>query len=391
MKGFVRGEKGAGILALVLVLLVVAGVILAPLLGLMGTGLMSGQIYEKKTNDYYAADAGVTDAISRIQANSLKFDVGNYSYLEPFSVNNESVNTVVYRHDWDPTCGENFTYQVLSTSTNDNGSGTTIDAHLSVSYLDLSGLLNNAIVSNDTIEIKPGNYVSGDVWLPDRENLKTSPGVTINGTVEDSNNMTIDWPTYEQLSAYYLADVKNATDPGGSIDLLGATVSIGPCYRRYGSGDLTIDNTQQGNAILKLNGTVYVTGDLTFSQAGAKNYTLDLNKQTIFADGSIGFPSNVVSVRGPGCLIAKGNINFQPSVLGNDFVLVYSMTGAVEFHPSGNFTGCIAGSVDVQLQPGNTIAWISPDGKGLNVPWGVGNYTKLPPVTGLRIDSWEIS
>jgi len=42
------------------------------------------------------------------------------------------------------------------------------------------------------------------------------------------------------------------------------------------------------------------------------------------------------------------------------------------------------------LQPGCTINWISPEGKGLDVPLGVGDDDRLPPVTGLGVISWEI-
>jgi hypothetical protein len=385
----ISDEKGAGVLALVLVLLVVGGLILTPLLGLMGTGLVSGQVYEKKMNDYYAADAGVEDAIWSIQTNNLTFTADNYSYPDPITVNERSVNVTIHRHDWDPTCGENFTYQILSTSTNDDGSGTIIDAHLVVSYLDLSGLLDNAIVSNNTIDIQPGNYIDGDVWLPDADDLNLHKGSEIDGYVKDSNNMTMNWPEYEQLSAYYLDNVEGAYDPGSFIDIKDLNPkTIGPCHRE---GSLAVDNTGSP-ATLVLEDTVYVTGNLEFYQSGTgKNYTLNLNRQTIFVEGEIDFPSNVVGVAGPGCIIARGDINFQPSVVGNDFVLVYSITGEVNFQPSGNFTGCIAGNVHVQLQPGNTIAWISPEGKGLNVPWGAGDYDKLPPVTGLTVESWEIS
>ncbi len=66
VKRLVRDEKGRTML-LVLVLLVVGGLILTPLLGLMTTGLASGQVYETKTHELYAADAGVEDAIWEIQ------------------------------------------------------------------------------------------------------------------------------------------------------------------------------------------------------------------------------------------------------------------------------------------------------------------------------------
>jgi len=399
LKRLIRNEKG-NVFILVLILLVVGGLILAPLLGLMSTGLLVGKVYENKMYDYYAADAGVEDAIWRIQHNNLVF-VNNCSYLEPITVNDRSVNVVVYREDLDPTCGENFTYRILSIASNDDGGGTaaidsssTIDAHLSVSYLDLSALLDNAIISNDTIDIKPGNEVNGDVWLPDKGDPDDWNKGNITGDIKDSNNMTIDWPTYEQLSTYYLDDVDGADDLGLSIDIQ-YTNTIGPAYR---NGDLSIDNTGDP-ATLVLEGTVYVRGNLEFEQSGtSKNYTIDLNGETIFVEGSITFPSAggqdpKVSISGSGCIIAVGDINFQPSITGSkdDFVLVFSITGEVNFQPSGDFTGCIAGDAHVQLQPGCTINWINPEGKDLNVPWGAGDNNKLPPVTGLKILSWEIS
>jgi len=385
MKAAARDQQG-NVLVMALILLVVGGLILTPLLGLMSTGLVSGQVYDKKTDELYAADAGVEDAIWKIRDNVL--DSYPHDYPEPLIVNNKSVNITVFREDLDPTCGEELRYRIISTATSDDGSSTAIDAHLSVSYLDLSALLDNAIVSNDTIDIQPGNYIDGDVWLPDEEDLETSPGVSINGTVKDNDDMTMYWPTFEQLSGYYLQDVEGAPDPGPSIDLQYYTNIIGPCYRE---GSLAVDNTGDP-ATLVLEGTVYVTGNLEFRQSGTShNYTVDLNKQTIFVEGNIEFPSNVVTIRGPGCIIAKGYINFQPAIAGIDFVLVYSITDEVNFQPSGDFTGCIAGNVHVHLQPGSTITWISPEGSGLNVPWGVGDLDELPPVTGSSIESWEIN
>ena len=136
----------------------------------------------------------------------------------------------------------------------------------------------------------------------------------------------------------------------------------------YRNGNLAVDNTGDP-ATLVLEGTVYVCGDLEFQYSGGShNYTVDLNGQTIFVEGSINFASAIVSVSGLGRIIAVGDIDFQPSITGNDFVLVLSIAGEVLFQSSGDFTGCIAGNVNVELQPGNIISWISPEGKGLNFP-----------------------
>jgi hypothetical protein len=382
VKRLIRDEKGQTLI-LTLVLLVVGGLIMAPLLAFMSTGLIAGEVYERRAAELYAADAGVEDAINKIQNNVPYFYP--YEYPGPLIVNDRSVNITIFREDLDPTCGEELRYQILSTATSDDGTSTTIDAYLSVGYLDLSSLLDNAIISNDSISIQPGNYIDGDVWLPDEEDLDIQPGSNITGEVKDSDDMTIDWPTYEQLSSYYMQYVEGAPDPGPSIDIKDTQI-IGPCYRE---GSLTVDNTGDP-ATLDLEGTVYITDNLEFQQSGtSKNYTVDLNQQTIFAEGNIYFPSNVVSISGPGCIIAVGDIDFHPSIVGDDFVLVLSIEGEVTFQPSGNFIGCVAGNVNVQLQPGNTINWVSPEGKGLNVPWGVGG-NETPVVTGLSILSWQI-
>jgi hypothetical protein len=397
MKGTIRDEKG-NVLIMVLILLVVGGLILTPLLGLMSTGLLAGKVYEKKMDDYYAADAGVEDAIWRIQDNNLVF-VNNCSYPQPLIVNDRSVDVVVYREDLDPTCAENLMYRILSIAATDDGGGTaaidsstTIDAHLSVSYLDLSALLDNAIVSDDTIDIQPGTEVDGDIWLPDEDDLEEPPHWSHNGTVKDEDDVSITWPTAEQLSGYYWDDVKHLEEeaypdgyvmniPGGTSEL--DPYVIGPLLAE---GDLTI----KGDGWIRLEGTIYVKGNLNFNPTPAIN--IDLNKQTIFAEGEILLNPGVV-LYGSGCIIAIGYIDFQPSIgsEGDEFVFVFSITDEVNFQPIGDFTGCIAGDAHVQLQPGCTISWISPEGKGLDVPWGAGDDDKLPPVTGLRILSWEIS
>ena len=399
-KGAIRDEKG-NVLILVLILLVVGGLVLTPLLGLMSTGLLAGQVYEKKTDELYAADAGVEDAIWRIQTDSLTFDANNYSYLEPLSVNDKSVNVAVYRYDWDPTCGENFTYQIISTVITDDGGGTatifnstTIDAHVVVSYLDLSPLLDHAIVSNGGVDIDVDlggkTTVNGTIWLPDDDpdNYKFGPNVEYDpGKLLDSDDVQITWPAYEDLRAYYLGLLEEPVDPGATINVL-YTSNIPDSYR---NGPLTIDNTGDP-ATLTLNGTLYVAGSLALAQSGAsKNYTIDLNGNTIFVEGGITAAGQQIRLSGSGCLIAKDDIVCQPGIASEEgeFVLILSVTGDVQINPQGEFTGCIAASGQVDLHPNGTIQWIDPEGKSLDFPT-ILDPDNLPPVTGTRIESWEI-
>jgi hypothetical protein len=388
MKAATRGQDG-NVLVIVLVLLVVGSLILAPLLGLMGTGVLAGQVYENKTDELYAADAGVEDAIWRMENDLL--DSYPYEYAQPLAVNDKSVNITVFREDLDPTCGEKLEYEIVSTATSEDGSSTTVDVHLSVSYLDLSGFLDNAIVSNNTITIKWDTVVNGDIWLPNDEDLELDSNVTINGMVKDQDDMSIVWPTAEQFSSYYMQHVEGAYDPGSSYDINGQTRTEGPWYRQ---GSLQIDNKGKAPGTLVLQDTIYVAGDLAFNQPGAShNYTINLNGQAIFVEGDFTLASTSISICGSGCIIVVGDINFQPNIIGDgdDFVLVMSITGETFFHPSGDFTGCIVGDTHVQLQPHSSIDWISPEGKGLDVPLGVGDDDRLPPVTGSSILSWEIS
>jgi hypothetical protein len=73
MKGLVKGQKGQA-LAAALIVLVIGGLILTPLLGLMGTGIKSGQVFEQKVDETYAADAGVEDAMWHIRNNDIDED-----------------------------------------------------------------------------------------------------------------------------------------------------------------------------------------------------------------------------------------------------------------------------------------------------------------------------
>jgi hypothetical protein len=390
-KRLIIDERGAA-MVLALILLLVGGLIVTPLLAHMGSGILAGEIYEKRTGELYAADAGVEDAIWRIQQGKVPICAADPSR----SYNITDVNGKRVQYTIEYIVGG--IYRITSIAVTDGGGGTaamdsstTVEAYLSTVSMNFSSLLDHAIVSYDTIGVKSGDVVNGDIWLPDEDDLSIQPSSVgpegvINGEVKDEDDLTITWPTYEQLSAYYLNDVDPSNPyPYNSIDIAD-TKNIGPCYIE---GDFVVDNTGDPDTLV-LDGTVYVAGGLEFKQSGeSHNYTVDLNGETIFAEGGIYFPSHRVSIAGPGCIIALGDIDFQPSIVGNDFVLVMSITGTVNFQPRGDFTGCVAGNVHVQLQPNCTINWINPEGKGLNFP-GVDGGGELPPVSEVRIESWEI-
>jgi len=393
VKRAIKDEKGQAML-LAVILLLVCGLIVSSLLSFMGTGLLIGPVYEGRVAELYAADAGVEDAAWKIQQGEVPVCPGDPIWSYNISDVNDKVVQITIEY-----LGEG-TYKITSIAVTADGgntaaidSATIVEAYVSPLSMNFSALLDHAIVSYNTIGVKPGDVVNGDIWLPNEDDLSiqpasTEPEAVINGTIKDNDDMTITWPTAEQLSGYYLDQVDPSNPyPYTSIDIK-YTKDIGPCYIE---GDFVVDNTGDPDTLI-LDGTVYVRDDAKFSQAGSHDYTINLNGNTIFAEGSIKFPSNAVTISGSGCIIAVGDINFQPSIVSgeDDFVLVMSITGTVWFKPSGDFTGCVAGNTEVQLQPQGTINWISPEGKGINFPMGGGGNNQSS-TSGLRIDSWEVS
>ena len=109
MKNLLRDEKGAALI-LALILLLIGGLMSAALLNHMGSGILAGEVHERRTDELYAADAGVEYAIWMIQSNNLTFDEDNHARLGPLTINDRSVQVEIYREDLDPTCGEKLRY-----------------------------------------------------------------------------------------------------------------------------------------------------------------------------------------------------------------------------------------------------------------------------------------
>ena len=417
IKRLVRDEKGAA-LTLVLVLLVVGGLILTPLLGLMRTGLSSGQVYEKKMDELYAADAGVEDAIWRIQTNNLMFDANNCSYPEPLTVNDRNVNVTVYREDLDPTaCGENITYQILSTARGTDGSETKIDAHVTneIEYYPsiTDALITIQHVVDDVKQLEddlaklniadPPECTDCEVWCGKAYDYYTeydSIPAGCRGCVAIYNFPSLAWPSVDSLNSTYWEDVKDAV-PYYTEKLLYVKDypdGIGPFYWDEAK-TVGIQNKESDGLILKLNGTVYTIADTEIGQSGNKGFTLDLNGHTIFAasNSSSETGSNALviggkcSVQGPGLIIAVGDIKFAPkAVIGGEDapVFILSVDGTTDVQPSGDWWGAIAGRVDVKLGSGSTPSTTYPaDGFGLgDLPFPIG----VEAGRTINIASWEI-
>jgi len=95
VRRLIREEKGQALI-LALILLLIGGLVTAPLLDFMGTGLKVGkEVYENKMYETYAADAGVEDGLWQIKHDRLPdfagYDEYDYYGQWPYSLN-ESIN-----------------------------------------------------------------------------------------------------------------------------------------------------------------------------------------------------------------------------------------------------------------------------------------------------------
>jgi len=229
-----------------------------------------------------------------------------------------------------------------------------------------SGLFDNAITSPGDISLAPGTFVQGNVQYN---------GELDNKGIIDGEEITdeIDWPDTQEWQQFFLNQVTAAPDPGGEIDLIDYAVGdyLGPFYRIGWGGDLDIDNT--GDAVtvkLAFGAVIYITGDLRFMQSGTgREYVIDMNWGTIFVEGNIDFPPQNVGLKGSGCIIAIGDINFQPEMVAepDNYILVCSLEGFNWFKPQGDFYGSIAGRTYCDLNPNGQLIWTAAPGM-LNVP-----------------------
>jgi hypothetical protein len=389
VKGTIRNEKGY-VLITVLILLLVGGLILTPLLGLMSAGLLAGQVYEKKTDELYAADAGVEDAIWRIQTNNLTF-VNDYSGPWDLAVNGKNVTVEVYREDMDLTpCIDDFTYQILSTAATDDGGGTaaidsstTIDAHITTT-VDYCSMLDHLLTIHESLDQADVIHLNNDLAklnIPcggcddcdkcaqaydyDSDAYRDLPK-ECRGCVAVYNFPDAAWPTVSELSARYLNDVEDGENwPSTVIDLIGGDVVLNATYV---NGTFAIGNTD--NKVthnITLNGTLYITGETEIGVTGGgtnkPSITVDLNGNTIFvASNSTGNGHEALQIgawcgiTGPGAIIAVGDIYFKPNqIIGTnpEPAFVLSVSATTKIQSGAAFVGAIGSyGKDACLQSG---------------------------------------
>ena len=305
LRKIIKGQKGQA-LPIVLILLVIGGLLIVPTLNYASTSLKGHQVVEMDTLELYSADSGVEDAIYWLPqletGNSTEpwiWDGSNWT-RNSYDINERGVNVTVSN----VSAGYTKAYKITSTATSGDGGNATIEA-----YIKVTGFLYNSITTNGNVTINSGSVVNGTVQLPDEENLVNNGEINGDNIIEP-----MEWPTAENISAFYWEDVKDLEPPfpyTHPMDIAGINTTIEALYR---DGPLDIYNSVNTPATLMLNGTVYVTDDLDIGKTN-QNFTLNLNGQTIYCDSNIGQGGTAgigkrCTITGSGCIIARGGHRF---------------------------------------------------------------------------------
>jgi len=372
----IKSEEKGAVFLLALILLAVGSIILVPLLSYMSTGLVATKIFGDETKALYAADAGVEDAIWRLTNDVPELPDPNREPPDNYNpwvysiadVNGRSVALEIWYLD-------GTTYRIVSQAPAD-GSGTTITALVQpIGYW--SDIMDNAVTSPGDVTIKPGVTVEGDVqYNGDIDNKGEVDGTIYTDPLKW-------WPTAGELSGFYQDDLDNNYSYydiyTGNIQIdLSSVTSLGPLLV---DGNLLL----KGSGSLTLAGTILVTGNLTVNPLSGASLTL--NNQTIYAGGSILLSPGCTTI-GSGCVIAAGDVDYQPNISGDDFVFLMSLEGVVTLQPGNDFYGSIAGECEVNLWPGTSLIWTDPPIDSLNFPPS-GSGPGMGVFWGIR--SWEIS
>ncbi len=199
-----KGKQSGQALILALALLGVGSLLIAPMLSFMGTGLNAGVIAEDKMDELYDADAGVQDAMWKInnsdEVPGLPTTDGDPPLVYSIPILNsevdEEIDVII-----DYLSPENSgTYRVRSwVGESWVDYETRIDAIIATLWPDYYDFLNHVITSGGEIDLNPpgGGPSSPDI-IPDDPDHANGPR---------DNHPLENWPPANELIDWYMRDV----------------------------------------------------------------------------------------------------------------------------------------------------------------------------------------
>ncbi|MFC1961690.1 hypothetical protein ACFLWN_01385 [Chloroflexota bacterium] len=304
--GRILREQSGQALPLALAMLAIGSLIVVPLLNLTATALRAGTREERQMYEHYAANAGIMDCIRKIIIDDPHIpphgEGWSYDYSIP-DTNNRSVDVII------STIDQN-NWKITSTAISGNGGSTELEC-----YIEKKSYLPNAVTSTSVIVNNDGT-VNGNVQWNSVKGTLTNPGI-INGEIIDS---AVEWPTIEEVEAFYLDQVDGAPIYEGNLTLslgpetLADPYSLGPIYI---NGNLVIGN---GPSAVRLDGLVYVNGSVSIN----REVNAYMNNNTIFSQSTFWASPNA-KVYEYGCIVSIPIITFYPDMDRDSCVILWTV------------------------------------------------------------------
>ena len=310
-----------------LILLLISGLMVAPLLAYMNTGLRVGEVYENRAAELYAADAGVEDAMWKVEQGVVKppssCDDPEYWAYNITDVNGKRVDYSITYLKNNPT----YRYLIQSTAISDGGT-TTVESYVKFTPGSELNIFGGALASKTSITLKKDSTVNGDVYY-------------CSGSPLDPNQVSGNWTPRgcgefpQQTENLAFAAAMKALAMNGTTYPNGLTISeprsLGPAYiigNLYMSRDVTVTIT----------GVVYVTGTIT-----AKSEFTLAGCGVVVAEGDI-YLSKIAAF-GDDCdsmlMSLNGSITFKKEATVN--ALIYAPNGPINFDKSATVFGGVVG------------------------------------------------
>jgi cytoskeletal protein CcmA (bactofilin family)/Tfp pilus assembly protein PilX len=218
LRHFIKKQNGQ-LLPMVLIFLVVGSLLVVSTLSFVDTGIKAGQKTETRTDELYSADAGVGDALWKIENDSasLPSAIGQNLTYNILDVNGKSISVDIQYNKDDALAGK--VYKVVSSATtpalgSNPSTTTTITAYIASSEGGGTFIFDNAITSlGGGISVTGGAIVTGDVF----SNGTLYVSSTIDGDVYAESGITMNWGGQITGDAYTPGTI---TQPQWSDDMI---------------------------------------------------------------------------------------------------------------------------------------------------------------------------
>jgi hypothetical protein len=332
VKRLIKGEKGQA-MVLVLVLLIVGGLIVSPLLSYMGTGLLTGRVYEGRTAELYAADAGFEDGVWKVQhrdeagAGYVPCSPSSPPRTYNITANNRSVGVNI-------VCVSNVTgylWDITSIATTDSNSRTTVESYVQFISGGELNIFGGALASQGSISLGKDSTVTGDIY-----HCGGFDNSTVSGNWTDKG--CAPFPSQAENIAFAQAFMDEAKKGGTYNGNMGISKSgdLGP---KYITGNLDISK----DVTINLKGIVYVKGHISC----AKTLTIT-GSGSLVAEGYI-YLSKLANytVTGDSIIMSlNSDITIKKSDPAGELsigALIYAPNGAITFDKDMTIFGGVVG------------------------------------------------